>query len=190
MKTMALYSFTEMLDYSRGVREQTDALTIQSMIDGCTQVVKTDVHDDRAGVDYVATLRKGASILIDAKTRTPGCSRHWRQGPELALEIWSVMPGGKYGIPDDRKKVGWTLCETKSVDYILFTFDPADSSEVFLYPYQLLRMTFRRMLTRWQQQGYKSDTQDSGMWQSQCVFIPESVVWGALRDSMRVQVAA
>lgn len=187
MKTMAAYSFAEMLEYSRGVREQTDALTIQSMIDGCTQVVKTGVHDDRAGVDYVATLRKGATVLIDAKTRTPGCSRYWRQGPELALERWSVMPNGKYGATQG--KVGWTLCESKNVDYILFTFDSADSNEVFLYPYQLLRMTFRRMLPHWWQ-TFKVDIQDSVTWQSQCVFVPESVVWDALRDSMRVQVAA
>lgn len=189
MKTMAVYSFTEMLEYSRGVREQTDALTIQSMIDGCTQVVKTGVHDDRAGVDYVATLRKGATVLIDAKTRTPGCSKYWRQGPELALEVWSVMPGGKYGVSDGTQKVGWTLCESKNVDYILFTFDPTDSNEVFLYPYQLLRMAFRRMLPQWRK-AFRTDTQDSGTWQSQCIFIPESIVWGALRDSMRVQVAA
>lgn len=185
---MAVYSFAEMLDYSRGIREQTDALTIESLIVGCTYVKKTNEADDRAGVDYVATLRNGATILIDAKTRTPGCSRYWRQGPELALEVWSVMPGGKYGIPQTQRKTGWTLCEKKNVDYILFTFAPSDSPEVFLYPYQLLRMTFARQLPQWRQ-AYKSDTQDSGTWQSQCLFVPETVVWRALRDSMRGRAA-
>lgn len=184
---MAAYSFVDMLNYSRGVREQTDAMTIQTMISGCNSVTKTDVEDDRAGVDYIATLRGGATVLIDAKTRTAGCSKYWKQGPELALEKWSVMPGGKYGTLQG--KTGWTLCETKNVDYILFTFDPSDSVEVFLYPYQLLRMTFRRMLNQWWG-VYKKDTQDSRGWESQCVFVPESVVWAALRDSMRVQVAA
>lgn len=192
MKAMAAYSFAEMLEYSRGVREQTDALTIQSMIDGCTQVVKTGLVDDKAGVDYVATLRNGATILIDAKTRTAGCSKYWRQGPELALEKWSVMPDGKYSTPLVRSKTGWTLCESKSVDYILFTFDPSDSAEVFLYPYQLLRMTFRRMLPQWWQ-TYKKDIQESHKdmqsWESQCVFVPESTVWQALRNSMRAVAA-
>lgn len=183
---MAVYSFSEMLTYSRGMREQTDALTIQGMIDGCAQVVKTGLAEDRAGVDYVATLRNGATILIDAKTRTPGCSKYWRQGPELALEIWSVKPGGKYGTPAARQKTGWTLCESKNVDYILFTFDPIDARDVFLYPYQLLRMTFRRMLPQWRL-AYKNDVQDSHEWESQCVFVPESVVWNALRNSMRAE---
>jgi len=187
VKTMAAYSFAEMLKYSRGVREQSDALTIQAMISGCETVVKTGTADDKAGVDYIATLRGGATVLIDAKTRTAGCSRYWRQGPELALEKWSVLPGGKYSTPQG--KTGWTLCETKNVDYILFTFDPSDSVEVFLYPYQLLRMTFRRMLPQWWK-TYKKDTQESDGWESQCVFVPESVVWSAMRDSMRVQVAA
>jgi len=185
---MSVHSFIEKLEYSRGVREQTDALTIQGMISGCTSVIKTGIIEDKAGVDYVAALRGGATILIDAKTRTPGCSRYWRQGPELALELWSVMPGGKYNIPNTQAKKGWTVCETKNVDYILFTFDPADSREVFLYPYQLLRMTFRRMLPEWWKL-YKHDTQDSQGWESQCVFVPESVVWGALRNSMRAEAA-
>jgi hypothetical protein len=185
---MSVYSFSEMLSYSRGVREQTDALTIQRMIAGCVEVCKTSERDDRAGVDYVAALRKGATVLIDAKTRKPGCSKYWRQGPELALEVWSVMPGGKYQMPEPKKKVGWTLCEAKNVDYILFTFDPLDSREVFLYPYQLLRMTFRRMLPQWHML-YKKDVQDSGTWQSQCLFVPESVVWSELRNSMRAEAA-
>lgn len=183
---MAIHSFDEKLAYSRGVREQTDQLTIQSMIAGCVKVTKTDSYDDRAGVDYVATLRNGATILIDAKTRTPGAAKYWRHGPELALEMWSVKANGKYWTKTP--KVGWTLCESKNVDYILFTFDPSDSKDVFLYPYQLLRMTFRRMVNQWFK-SYKTDVQDSGSWESECVFVPESVVWAALRDSMRTKVA-
>ena len=98
------YNFDEQLAYSRGVREATDLQTIAALIPGCISVVKTDIEQDRAGIDYVATLRKGARILIDAKTRKRGCSQHWRQGPELALETWSVLPDDK-----NKGKVGWTL---------------------------------------------------------------------------------
>ncbi len=185
---MAIHSFTEKLAYSRGIREQTDQLTIQSMIAGCVRVDKTSLIDDRAGVDYIATLRNGATILIDGKTRTPGVAKYWRYGPELALEKWSVMPQGKYMTPPHKQKVGWTLCESKNVDYILFTFAPSDSDDVFLYPYQLLRITFRRMIERWFK-SYKVDVQDSSGWESQCVFVPESVVWAAMRDSMRLKAA-
>lgn len=185
---MALHRFEEKLEYSRGVREQTDALTIQSLLTGCTGVVKTDLTTDRAGIDYVATLRNGATVYIDAKTRTPGCARYWRQGPELALERWSVRPAGKYATTQARQKTGWTLSEASHVDYILFTFAPVDSSLVFLYPYQLLRVTFRRMLPEWAQL-YKKDVQDSGSWESECLFVPESVVWAEMRHSMCAEAA-
>lgn len=91
-------------------------------------------------------------------------------------------------LPDKDKrqtgKVGWTLSESSGVDYILFTFDPADTPEVFLYPFQLLRMAFRRNLKTWQK-GYKVDKQNSGQWRSECVFVPESVVWDGIYQAMR-----
>ena len=175
---MAFHDFSENLAYSKGVREQTDVATIQRLIAGCVRVEKTCEAQDRAGVDYIATLRRGAKVLIDAKTRKAGCGRHWREGPELALETYSVLP--ENGIEG---KVGWTLCEAKDVDYIFFTFDPADTREVFLYPFQLLRMAFRKNLPRWREK-YKLDVQDSGGWRSQCVFVPESVAWRSVRDVM------
>jgi hypothetical protein len=180
---MTVYDFDTMLAYSRGVRERTDLDTILALIDGCTDVSKTDTATDRAGVDYVATLRGGARVLIDAKARTPGCSRYWKHGPELALEVWSVLPDR-----DKRQagKVGWTLSESSGVHYILFTFDPADTPAVFLYPFQLLRMAFRRNLKTWQK-GYKVDKQNSGQWRSECVFVPESVVWDGIYQAMRQQ---
>jgi len=178
---MAAYDFDTMLAYSRGVRESTDLYTIKALIDGCTNVSKTDTATDRAGVDYVATLRGGAKVLIDAKARTPGCSRFWRNGPELALEVWSVLPNKGKG---QDGKTGWTLSESSGVHYILFTFDAADTPEVFMYPFQLLRMAFRRNLTEWKKE-YKVDRQSSGQWQSECVFVPEKVVWDAIRRAMR-----
>jgi hypothetical protein len=177
---MSHYDFATMLEYSRGVRESTDIETIQRMIAGCTGVQKTDEATDRAGVDYIATLRRGTEILIDAKTRTAGCSRWWTKGPELALELWSVRP--EQGISG---KTGWTANEASPVDYILFTFDESDSDQVFLYPFQLLRIAFRRNYHIWKKQGYKTDIQDSGRWTSECIFVPEIVVWTSVRKSMQ-----
>lgn len=176
---MTVYDMQTMLAYSRGIRETTDLVTIQNLIEGCVSVEKTDSEMDRAGVDYVARLRKGAEILIDAKTRTPGCSKHWRNGPELALELWSVRPTSR-----SKGKAGWTVCEAKNVDYILFTFDLADSDNVYLYPFQLLRMAFRNNFLKWVEQKYKTDIQNSGGWQSECIFVPEVVVWDAMRQAM------
>lgn len=175
------YDFATTLEYSRGKRQETDLDTIQALIEGCVSVEKTTEQQDRAGVDYIATLRRGASVLIDAKARTPGCARYWTNGPELALELWSVLPeNGMTG------KVGWTVCEAKNVDYILFTFDPQDSDKAFLYPFQLLRMAFRSHYAGWKELGYQTAVQSSGTWKSQCIFVPESVVWESLRTVMQV----
>lgn len=174
-----IHSFNEKLAYSRGIRETTDLEVLKQLLTGCTEIVKTTLDQDRSGVDYIATLRKGAAVLIDAKTRTAGCSKYWREGPEIALETWSVLPErGKTG------KVGWTLNESSSVDYILFTFDTVDTNNVFLYPFQLLRVSFRRNLPSWHKK-YKVDIQNSGTWKSECVFVPESIVWESLRESMQ-----
>ena len=175
------HSFTEKLAFSRGVRQDTDIETIMALIPGCVGVIKTDIEQDKKGTDYIATLRQGAQILIDAKARAKGASQWWKKdGPELALETWSVMPEGKYGKSFEQTKLGWTLDESKETDLILFTFDEGDTDKVFLICFQLLRMAFLKNLKLWARL-YKTGTQDSSSWQSQCVFVPASVVLNAIK---------
>lgn len=183
-----VFDFEKKLAYSQGQRTDNDIDTLMSLITGCISVVKTDVAMDRTGVDYVATLRRGSKINIDAKTREPGCSEYWKHGePELAPEIWSVMPNGKYHIPRDHAKAGWTLDEAKATDYIYCTFDPIDSDQVYFLPFQLYRMAFRRNLAVWRER-YKVAMQDSKKWQSMCVFVPVSVVLDAIRVEMQSHI--
>ena len=102
----------EKLEYSLGQQQAFDIALLKKHIPRCESIRKTDIEQDKSGVDYVATLAHGAEVLIDAKTRTPGSSKYWANGEaELALEVWSVIG----------KKVGWTL-STKTKG---------------LYPYQL-----------------------------------------------------
>ena len=164
-----IYSFTERLQFSKGARQDTDAATILSLLDGCVSVESASVALDKQGVDYVATLRRGSEVFIDAKSRERGCSRFWNGNPELAIERWSVMPGGKYS--QASPKTGWTLDEAKKTDMILYTFDPSDCDIAFLFPFQSLRIAARRNITEWERR-FKVDVQDSGSWQSQAVFVP------------------
>jgi hypothetical protein len=174
-----IYDFHTMLQISRGVREANDLETLKALLPGCIDVHKTDLEQDRSGVDYLATLRRGAVVKIDGKTRTPGCSKWWRNSiPELALEKYSVIP-----CEGNTSKTGWTLSESSEVDYILFTFDPRDSSEVFLYPFQLLRSAFRAEIKAWYRL-YRVAQQESDTWMSECVFVPEPIVWKAVRHIM------
>lgn len=182
------HDWDEKLNFSRGVRQASDLASIKAMIPGCVEVVKTDLTTDKKGVDYIATLRRGAQILIDAKAREQGCSRYWKGGPpELALEIWSVMAGGKYQTPANRAKTGWTLNEASPVDYIYFSFHPSDSEQTFLVAFQLLRIAFRLHLDTWVTR-YKSEPPQEtppkngrGGWQSKAVYVPYPVVEDAIR---------
>lgn len=182
-----IYDFAERMEFSRGQREQTDKEILLRVIHGAKAVHKTEQGEDRAGVDYVITMRNGAEVNVDGKTRTPGCSRFWKDGPELALEKWSVMPGGKYNTPVGQSKTGWTLSESSSADLILFTFDIADSERVYLMPFQLLRVAFRENIEEWFER-YKVDIQSSShrglRWQSQAVFVPARVVMKAVAEVM------
>lgn len=179
-----VHGFADKFAFSRGQREKTDLDTIKVQLTGCVSVVKTDEHMDRTGIDYIATLRGGAEVLIDGKTRTPGCSKYWRRGPELALEIWSVRPGGKYGTPTERRKTGWTLNEKSNVDMIFFSFDPKDTADVYLIGFQGLRMAFHQHFDMWKER-YKRDVQDSGGWESECLFVPVSEVQDAIAVAAR-----
>ena len=174
-----MHDFNQKLQFSLGEREKFDIGLLKEAICGCVSVEKTDVEMDRGGVDYVAVLRKGARILIDAKARERGASRYWKDGePELALEKWSVVKNGwQEGV------AGWTPKESNPADMILYTFDPADTKMFYLLPFQHLRMAFVHNMKHWQER-YQTKRQDSGNWQSEAVFVPASVVIDAVTKEM------
>lgn len=186
-----MYDFEECLAYSKGMQQKNEIETIRTMVSGCVSCEATSLEEDKSGTDYIATLRGGRRVNIDAKMRSQGASRYWHGEPDLALEDWSVLPGGKFNIPKDRAKVGWTLSEASNSELILFTFHPSDCKDAYLFPFQHLRMAFRAWYKVWMER-YKIDVQESGRnglkWQSRCVFVPYSEVWNAIQDSGRGQL--
>lgn len=175
------HDFTQKLEFSLGERLNVDVNIIRDIIPGCVSVVKTDTETDKTGVDYIASLRNGAQILIDAKTRERGAKVFWKHNePELALEIWSVMPqDGTEG------KTGWTLSEQTNVDYILYTFNRDDTDKFFFLPFQLLRTAFRQNYDCWYQQfDVKVQSSNAGQWKSCAMFVPASIVLDAVSAIM------
>ena len=176
---MTTYDFDERLAFSKARRQDSDLDTLRAMFPASATVTKTDEDEDRAGTDYIVTLRRGARIRVDAKARDRGCCKFWRAGPEVALETWSVLPTvAKPG------RVGWTLDESKEIDLILFTFDQADHEFAYVRPLPLLRETFRRNYRRWRN-SCASAKQDSGGWQSECIFVPLVVLDMAIEAMSR-----
>ena len=174
--TNNVYSFRERKRFSAGERRERDIQVIEEMLDGCIAVRIGDEEEDRKGIDYVITLHGGAQVYVDAKARDKGCSRHWRNGPELALEDYSVVPENGHSA-----RMGWTFDESKLTDLVLFTFDLSDTELCYLLPFQLLRVAAKRNWLEWSQR-YKNDEQDSGLWKSHCVFVPASAIMNAIME--------
>ena len=165
----------EKLKYSLGQQQEFDIELLKQYIPDSVSVVKTNVEQDKKGIDYVVTLNGGATINIDAKTREPGCSKYWiNKQPELALEIWSVK---------EKKIIGWTLNTKTQVDYILYTFAREDCASFFLLPFQLLRKAFKQHGREWVN-AYKSKLQKNKGYYSEAVFVPANVVLQAVSDEM------
>lgn len=172
-----LNDWHEKLNYSLGRQKEIDCDILKNNIANCISVVKTDLELDKSGVDYIATLKNGAQILIDAKTRMKGCSKYWnsKSEPELALEMWSVK---------EQKKLGWTLKEDTQVDYILYTFPQEDSDKYYFIPFQLLRIAFIRNGRSWLKQ-YGSKLQKNHYYHSEAIFVPARVVLNAIYSEMQ-----
>ena len=179
-----IYDFKERLAFSQGRRIKSDIELLQKLIPSCVSVVKTDANLDKQGIDYVAKLKNGAEIGIDVKTRDQGASQYWKKGePDLALETWSVYPKN----PKDEATGtrGWTLSSKTNVDFILYTFDVADTDKFYFVPYQLLRMAFLHNGAHWiKEYPLKRQTTSSG-WESEALFVPASVVLNAISVEMQ-----
>lgn len=152
-----------------------DIAKIKSFFPRCKEVIKTDIETDKRGGDYLATLDFGATIYIDAKTREKGARRYWKCGePEIALEIYSNT---------ENKKLGWTLSASSIAQYILYTFDPFDCEDWYMFPFQLLRKSFYEYGNSWCHK-YDTKIQTSDSWHSQAVFVPVSTVLKAINETM------
>lgn len=177
-----------MLAFSAGRRCDSDAVTIMRMLDGCERVHVTGGGAlNRLGVDYVAVLRGGAEVFVDAKARRKLPERvRWSHGPDLQLETWSVVPGTCPDCP--RGKPGWTVDESKITDLVLFTFDPEDTKLCYLVGHQHLRMAMRRnydaWATRWgppkPQTTPCTRCRGAHSYESRCMFVPAAEVLDAI----------
>jgi len=183
---MAFYEFFEKLNYSFEVTSEFDMEILKQVIPNCHDVRKSNMERDKFGIDYIATLKGGSEVYIDAKTREVGASKWWKYGePELALETWSVCPGGKYNTPNNLKKPGWSWDSSKLSDLILYTFHSSDTSNAYILPFQHIRMAVHKYMREWiAKYGMKTqETEINGFrYESQAVFIPASVLVEAISD--------
>lgn len=186
---MREYEFEDKLAYSKGIARATAKETIKALFgESCVSVDEATMEQERVGIDWVVTLRRGAKVNVDNKLREPGCSKYWHNGLDLALEIWSVVPGSCTRDPKV-KATGWTLDEKKQTDYTLHTFDPSDTHLVYLLPFQLLRKAFVANFGAWTKKyprhiQHNTRKEDGSKYWSQCVFVPVEVIIAAINEEM------
>ncbi|MBR2265211.1 MAG: hypothetical protein IJ882_00815 [Paludibacteraceae bacterium] len=171
-------NFTACYEYSIGNREQFDVSLLERIIPSCAGVVKTETEIDKQGVDYIATLKDGSSVTIDAKTRQPGARKYWSGEPELALEQYSVV---------QRKKVGWLFKRSPThPDYILYTFAKEDTDKYYLIPFILLKKAAFENWKQWEQRfkiKYQPNESHGG-YTSSALFVPASTLLSAVAEQM------
>ena len=182
---------------SRAAQDIAAIMALLPSVERVEEVLDTGSKD--GGVDYLAHLKGGRAVPIDAKYRKAGAKKFWRYGePELPMERWSV-------VPDDQNKghLGWTLDTTKRTEMVLFTFAPEDSTNAYLIPFQPLRAAFLRMGAAWKSQYGRrgSQTNDGDWfyehssgghtgkpWQSAAVFVPVTPLLDAVSRESTMNV--
>lgn len=157
------YDFAQQLTWSEGIAKDGGISKIlRDRIPGCYDVVQADTDSDRSGTDYWALREHGLPPLsIDVKVRRVDYSLQGKD--DLALETWSVVGS----------KPGWTRDASKRTDYILWYW--VETSRFVLVSFPALCRVFQYYWQRWREQ-YPHFTQNSGAWQSECVFVPRETV--------------
>jgi hypothetical protein len=160
------YAFEERLRWSEGYLDGGIETILKDRIPGCYEIQKATEDSDRAGTDYWALRRNLPPLSVDVKVR--GTDWAERGEDDLALETWSVIG----------KKPGWTRDENKRTDYVLWYW--ADTSRFVLVSFPALCRVFRKYWQEWRA-TYKVALQDSGAWQSECVFVPRDIVMDRIK---------
>lgn len=163
------YDFTTEL--SRTQRDSSDLVVkdlLLKMFPGATSARSTTLIEDRSGID-ISLLYGKRELSFDVKFRD--LDPVDRYGiDDLALETWSVV---------ETSKVGWTRDSSKRSDYVLWYF--TSSGRWALLPFPLLCTIFSENWQKWRNQ-YRHAVQESnkGEWHSECVFVPQQVIWDAI----------
>ena len=158
---------------SEGVGDKQDIKNIiLANFPDAVKVERANVTDDKSGIDYWVTTQSGQRHGIDVKVRSKDYAQGYPPKDDIALEIWSKVDS----------KVGWTRDTNKRTDYILWIW--LDTGRWTLVPFPMLCSVFSG---HWEQWAKKYDApiqntrnSDGSQWQSQCVFVPRNVVWGAI----------
>lgn len=173
-----VYRFDDMLCMSQG---KTEACTVKQImvenVPGILNVFPAHSTNDKNGTDWWAEHASGKMLSIDAKVRSKDFGKK-----DVALETWSNV---------ERKNPGWTVCESKRTDYVLWTW--TDTGRWCLVPFPMLCAAFRVNMEDWVGR-YRVARQFTPVgasgYHSECVFVPIREVWAAIYQAFAGMHAA
>ena len=170
--------FNEQLETSYRYRDE-DIRIIGEFFPLHTSIIVATVAMDKAGADYIVTMKGGKELNVDVKRRIgEDCKKYARHGEmELALETYSIVEDETH-----QKKYGWTVDPAKVTDYILYAFDRNVCDVCYIFPYQSLKQAFIRYFKEWKSTGYSIKQQDNGGYKSEAMFVPVSVLRNAIHS--------
>ena len=115
-------------------------------------------------------MQSGNHLSVDVKIRAQDWSVKDEpdRADDLALEIWSVC---------EKKIQGWTRDESKRTDYVLWYW--SDTGRWCMIPFAMLCQAFREHWEAWSQE-FRTATQRTGNYHSNCVFVPRRTIWNAI----------
>lgn len=153
-----------------------------------SRIIPGTKEQDRRGIDWVVMTQDNREIYIDTKTRTHRGSELSCLGkpyPEIILELWSIMPGGKYNTPIGRSRIGWSKDETKLTNYVLYTFHPDICTKHYLFRFKTLKhiVAIREALWRTKNdKKFKSNItiriiSSEKSWESECAYVPVNLIF-------------
>ena len=174
------HNFRNYLEYSINPELiQKDIETIKKLFPDAVRIEKTPTNKDDGGVDYWVYL-EGKRYGIDIKRRTAGCSKFWKEGPELALELWSNV---------EKRQIGWTLDESKKTDIVIFIFDDSDFEQAIWFWFKELLAVFQKQGRNWYDTYFSQYQKTFGInekwYHSRVLFVPFIVVWTEIRKARK-----
>ena len=183
------YAFCEKSDISESPeRINKDIAILKKAFPNALSVLPYLVKENDKGIDYFVITHGESTKYVDVKTREKGVSQYWNPSdrvdsngmfikePELTLEIWSNK---------ERREPGWTLDKEKVTDYVLYTFDPSDCQNAYIFPFKSLQETFVENYSEWVKTYRVGECTTEGKYTTVSCFVPVTVVYEAMAELAR-----
>lgn len=172
---MGEFNFEKQLNESLtpDIFEKVEAFLLETFTDA-KRIHAAHPDNDKSGADLWIERAGKNFLAVDLKTRKKDCKTYGND--DVALESWSVIASAT-----NKQKIGWTIDPLKITDLVVFMWLDTDRMTAIWFKY--LFAAFITHKDEWMdayQVDKQSTTTPNNKWESECVFVPRSVIQGAL----------